>query len=786
MQPVLKITTLISALFLSGMIYAAEPHSLTKIGLSGYHSQPRGALLGADSALPLAKNKGAIMMNRATPTNQWYSSVVFSPKHSDVIHAHPVTYRTSAEGFELGLATKRAVVTEGNQDQIYHAIKAGNTASLSPKKGRRVEIRYPHQAAITVGSTGFNIEETRLANATDWSVDIQVANQSKALNATILHGSPFSYYELSDGDATFKFSTEAIRATKTTDPKVMAFSVAGQPYAIFAPTGAKWEWLSPTQLVLKLPRPANYFSIAALPDNHDETLKEFLEHAYAFVRNTHVAWKYDENNSIVRTTYTVTTEVKEGHNKTALIGLYPHQWRNTKTDQPLKYAYSTVRGNIKILAANEFSTTLPYQGILPYWGSIENIKDKEWLNSVMEGDHAKAASIFGRQHGKGTYWTGKALAALGHLMHIAAQQGNIKARDAMLKIMKQRMETWFSGTDGTAYFVYDKQLGTLAGYPDEFGSVKEMNDHHFHYGYWIQAAAQIALYDPDWASQEKWGGIVEMMIKDIATTERGRADYPFIRNFDVYEGHGWASGLALTPDGNNEESSSESMNAWASIILWGALTHNTPLRDLGIYLYTTQAESINNYWLDVHNQVLAPEFGNIVASMVFGGKYAYNTWWTEEPRQTHGINMLPITPASIYLGRYPDYIKKNISAIDEAKQQYVSHSGNDETPDDIWQDILNSYLALADPELALKSWNPKGSIETGETRTHTLHWLLSLKEMGIPDFSVTANTPFYSVFKNSNGTKKYLAFNPTQTDIDVKFSDGKNLKVPALRLVREQ
>ncbi len=765
------------------MIYASD--SLIKIGLAGYHSQPKGALLSADSALPIAKHKGAKMMNRATPTNQWYSSIVFAPQHSEVLHAHPLTYRTSATGFELGLATKRAVVTEGNQDQIFHAINAGDTSSLPMKEGRRTEIRYPHQAAIIIGSTDFNIEETRLANATDWSVDIQVANKNKALNATILHGSPFSYYELSDGDATFKFSNEATHSIKQIDPKVMAFSIAGQSYAIFAPTGGKWEWVSPTQLVLKLPKPANYFSIAALPNNQDETLKEFFKYAYAFVRDTKVTWKYDENSSTVQTTYSVTTDVKEGSNKTALIGLYPHQWRNTKNNQALNYEYSTVRGKIKLIAANEFSTTLTYQGILPYWGSIENAKDSEWLNSVMEGDHAKASSIFGRQFGKGTYWTSKALAALGHLMNIAAQQGNTKTRDNMLKLMKQRMETWFSGTDGTAYFMYDKQLGTLAGYPDEFGSVKEMNDHHFHYGYWIQAAAQIALYDPEWASQEKWGGMVELLIKDIATTERGRADFPFLRNFDVYEGHGWASGLALTPDGNNEESSSESMNAWASLILWGALTNNTPLRDLGIYLYVTEAESINNYWFDVHNQVFAPEFGNAVASMVFGGKYAYNTWWTEEPRQTHGINILPITPASIYLGRYPDYIKKNINAIDEAKRHYVSHSGNDETPDDIWQDLLNSYLALADPELALKNWKPKGSTEVGETRTHTLHWLLSLKEMGTPDFSVSANTAFYSVFKNSNGTRKYLAFNPTKSEIDVKFSDGKALKVPALRLVRE-
>ena len=39
---------------------------------------------------------------------------------------------------------------------------------------------------------------------------------------------------------------------------------------------------------------------------------------------------------------------------------------------------------------------------------------------------------------------------------------------------------------------------------------------------------------------------------------------------------------------------------------------------------------------------------------VFGGKYAYNTWWTQEPRQIFGINLLPITPAST-MGELADH-----------------------------------------------------------------------------------------------------------------------------------
>ena len=82
--------------------------------------------------------------------------------------------------------------------------------------------------------------------------------------------------------------------------------------------------------------------------------------------------------------------------------------------------------------------------------------------------------------------------------------------------------------------------------------------------------------------------------------ERGRADFPFLRNWDAYEAHTWANGIGagVGEFGNNNESSSESINAWAGLILWGEVTGNKALRDLGIYLYTNEIESINHYWFE--------------------------------------------------------------------------------------------------------------------------------------------------------------------------------------------
>ncbi len=164
--------------------------------------------------------------------------------------------------------------------------------------------------------------------------------------------------------------------------------------------------------------------------------------------------------------------------------------------------------------------------------------------------------------------------------------------------------------------------------------------------------------------------------------------------------------------------------------------------------------------------------------MVFGGKYAHNTWWTDEPRQIKGINLLPMAPFSVYLGRDPAYVKRNVGTLPKDTETYLARGKNyNEFPKDGWQDIFAKYLTLADPTAALALWDRYGSVELGETRTHTLHWMLSLSEMGTPDFSVIANTALYSVFARSDGRKTYLAYNAGKTPISVRFSDGKTMDV---------
>lgn len=736
---------------------AAQP---VKAGEGAYHLGPKSG----DKGLPAAPLRTEALLKQAAPTSQWYSTLIFNPKPFPVF-VQPMTVRTTGQGFEMALPSKEVTTTER----------------------RDTEIAYPHKNPLLLQPVAFEPGPAKLAGVGDWSIDIAFARGADDMRVTVARGNPYAYVQLTRGDLRVRLPSTGERFDGGADPRVLALRVGGKAYALFAPTGARWEAVSATEWIGRLPAGKGYVSAAVLPDDKAETLALLARHAYAFVQGTRVQWRYDVAASRVETTFSASTKTMEGPDAGPLYGLYPHHWfGNASVEGKLGPAYDTVRGKIRLLAAPAFSTTAPYVGFVPWWPAVGDSPRRAELADVMKTDLRNARRLM-LPEGQSAYWQGKGLQRIVKLLDVHEQQGDKEARDQLLAMLKKRMEEWLGGADSKRYFFVDRTLGAVASYPDEFFAIAEVNDHHFWYGYWIRAAAEIALRDPAWAAKERWGAMIDLLVADIATAERGRADFPFLRNFDPYEGHSWANGLGGVGDygayGNNQESSSEAINAWAGLVLWGEVTGNRELRDLGAWLYATEAQAIEHYWFDVHGLVLAPEYRNVDVAQLFGGKYIHNTWWTDDPRQITGINLLPITTASTYIARHPAYIRKNLAALKDEQALWASR-GKKVDPPDIWQDIFAKYLALADPAAALAQWNRWGAVELGETRSHTLHWLLSLDQLGTPDLSVSADTPLHAVFRRADGRRSYLAFNAGKAPIDVRFSDGQRLQVAPGALAR--
>jgi endoglucanase Acf2 len=739
----------------SASLTAALPASAqpVKLGAGAYHLTPKSG----DKAVPAAPFRTEAMLKRAAPTSQWYSTLIFNPK-PEALFVQPITVRTTPAGLEFALPSKEAI-TSVRQD---------------------VEIRYPHRDPLLISPVAFEPGKAKLAGADDWSIDISFANGADDMRATVARGHPYASFQLTRGDLRLRLPAAAQRLHEQADARVLALKVGAKTYALFGPTGVRWEAVSPTEWIARMPAGAGYASVAALPDDQAATLAVFTRHAYAFIQQTRVEWRYDEAASRVETTFKATTKVMEGPDNGPLLGLYPHQWfKNAAVDgQLLGPAFDTVRGKLRLLAASQFKTTTAYNGFVPYWPGITASPRLDDLKDVMQKDMATAGRELQRE-GKSAYWAGKGLQRTLKLAELFEQQGDTASRDRLLDLLKKRAEDWLSGDSSRGYVQVDKSLGVVNIYPEEFFAVTEINDHQFWFGYWIRVAAEVALRDPAWIKTDRWGGMIELLIADIATAERGRADFPFLRNWDAYEAHTWANGIGMGEFGNNNESSSEAINAWVGLILWGEVTGNKALRDLGVYLYTNEVEAINHYWFDIHGLVFAPDYKNAEVSQVFGGMYRHDTWWIDDPRQIKGINLLPVTTGHTYLGRDPAFVKRSLATLpaETALWNRIAKKPSPPPPKDIWQDVFAQYLALADPAAALKTWERWGSVELGASRSYTLHFMLSLDTMGTPDFGVTADTPLHAVFKRADGTRTYLAFNARQAPLDVKFSDGKRMTV---------
>jgi endoglucanase Acf2 len=325
------------------------------------------------------------------------------------------------------------------------------------------------------------------------------------------------------------------------------------------------------------------------------------------------------------------------------------------------------------------------------------------------------------------------------------------------------------GAPTTKDLAYAPDWSTLLPSPGSYGIASELNDHHFHYGYMIAAAATVARFDPDWARPERWGAMVDLLVKDPANWDRDEDRFPFLRNLDPYMGHSYASGHAGFAAGNNQESSSEAMNFAQAVALWGDATGRVELRDLGLFLHALEAQAIEQYWFDADQQVYPEFMPHPIAGILWDAGVAYATWWTGNVEEIHGINLLPLTGGSLYLARRP-------ATMERAWNHMVSENPGVPT---VWQDILWSWRALFDPGSALHWFETDDawSAEAGSSRAQVGFWIRSLATLGTLRTDVHADSPFAAVFER-DGTSTWVAYNGGAADRLVVFSDGNTLCVP--------
>ncbi|WP_231187213.1 glycosyl hydrolase [Haladaptatus sp. DYF46] len=691
------------------------------------------------------------------PSNDWWSSALVTG-YSNNLFFHPGYALANDSGLDVGHPTTWNYPNEDAKMNV--------------------------QRDFTLGHTAGTFADTRVDGHSDWSVTLKWGTGTAAtLTASLTKGSPFVFCEYEGGGAELGFpSAPTVWADRG---NVLGLTHDGKHYGLFAPSGDDWSGVGSATLTNALS--GGYLSVAILPDGTTSTLDAFERYAYNFVMDTgagdatRVSPTYDRSAGEIRTTYSFATDNKPesqvGGNAT-ITGLYPHHHKYTD-DALSSYTYECPRGTMKTLSGSAFTTTHPFRGVLPFLPD-EGTYDRSELASYVDDVSASLG-------GSDTYSTGKEFGRAAEAAPIANQVGNTSKRDALHDAIRSRLENWLtagSGESGTLFY-YDDGWGTLIGYPDSYGSASGMNDHHFHYGYFVRGAAETVRNDESWGDDGNWGGMVDLIVRDYANWERpNRANpqepatnpadsFPFLRNFSPFTGHSWASGTAEFAGGNDQESSSEAINAYGAMVQWAVYTGNDEMLNWAAYLYTHEVISAMEYWFDVDDQNQPEGWSHDTAGIVWGVKYSYATWFNGDAEAIHGINYLPFGGHSLYLGWDSQLAERNYSEAVE----------NDDNGGDwnLWPDIMWNYRVFSNPSDAKSMFQAKKSSyspEAGETKARTYHWIYNIDGMGNPDPSVTADYPLAYVFDDGTG-KTYVAYNGESSAITVSFSDGTSLSVPA-------
>eukprot|EP00595_Chromulina_sp_UTEXLB2642_P000252 CAMPEP_0196762572 /NCGR_PEP_ID=MMETSP1095-20130614/2279_1 /TAXON_ID=96789 ORGANISM="Chromulina nebulosa, Strain UTEXLB2642" /NCGR_SAMPLE_ID=MMETSP1095 /ASSEMBLY_ACC=CAM_ASM_000446 /LENGTH=448 /DNA_ID=CAMNT_0042113835 /DNA_START=1227 /DNA_END=2573 /DNA_ORIENTATION=+ len=388
------------------------------------------------------------------------------------------------------------------------------------------------------------------------------------------------------------------------------------------------------------------------------------------------------------------------------------------------------------------------------------------------------------------YAFGKQIGRIARLALIADEFGISNARQQAVVTMETLLSPWLSGSN-TNYLVYDKTWGGIVPLHGLDSNVNDFgagwySDHHFHYGYFVNAFATLAKLDPPyWAINRP---AMESVIRDICNPDGADPDFPFFRHKDLYDGHSWASGLFQQGNGKGQESSSESVNAYYGAYLYGLATGNADLTRIAHLMFTMEVQSTKVYWHMTDNDVPDLYDSIFAANRMLGNIGAIDitssTWFGSKFEYVHGINMMPLSPATAVLfdqqyvmqqwpvlgsrlnaihNTVPDQYRKCSASKDCAALglvgnccpnnenvflqccNYTAESLGVDLVQDEWRAFIYVDHAVVDRDAAWEEIRVTNGFGPGNSKTNCLYWAASRPAPPI-NYSTTVQKPDYNSF----------------------------------------
>lgn len=733
---------------------------------------------------PILPQLVAPAADKPTMTHRWWGSISFmgemrvgDPNGAGYITPDPMTARITERGVRIlgipgGLRTN-PTATQYSIPDPFNEVFDG----------------------IAVGNSDYSNLEAYLKDYSDGSVTVQWQSAgTPVMEATFVHGSPYAYFTALRGNLQLRTKAgdggeKGVFYQQGNSLGVWT-SVAGD-YNNFLITGHDATTFSGANSnTIGVNNASKRLTITLLPQVSGTPsaamIADFAQQAVNRIDKVNITYSVNRNSNKV----TVTHKYQfNGAPVTTMAGLLPMAWKNAN-QAFTPYKVRSARGITKFAKTSSFSYTIPFVGVLPYLPETIGDYDNAQLRQLVS-EFVNQGSANWNGH-TDTYWAGKNYGKVAELAAIARSIGMTAEADQLIQWLKAELQDWFRANsngslDTTKYFSYDSNWNTLLGYDESFGSQQQLNDHHFHYGYFVRAAAEICRVDESWCSAAQYGPMVELLIRDYAA-DRNDSMFPYLRNFDPANGFSWASGHANFVLGNNNESTSEAANAYGAMVLYGQITRNKALTDRGMYLHASSTAAYWEYWNNLDRfRGLGGDYDNFDAaypkmttSIIWGSGHVFSTWFSGAYAHILGIQGLPLSPLVLHIGQHADYLENYVElGLSQSSNGKPSGLINDQ-----WRDVWWNIWAMTDGQAALDDMLSYGFNyvpEAGETKAHTYHWVHTLKQLGhlaTGTGALTASSPSAVAF-NNNGIMTYIAYNFGCSAQYVRFSDGMTLNVPA-------
>jgi endo-1,3(4)-beta-glucanase len=654
---------------------------------------------------------------------------------------------------------------------------------------------------IAISNSQYTELDAFLKDYSDASVTVMwKSGNVDVMEATFVHGSPYAYFKVYAGNPIIK-----TKATNSAEKGTFYeygnnlgvwTDVAGiKNYFVITGEGTT-EFSNIDSNEIAFSNSSKEFTVTYIPTLSGVPNDNMTEYFVSYARNivSSVEIDHEVNDQTNEVTVTHVYLDNNGSMVDTIVGMHPMHWKFSDANTS-SYKIRSARGMIKFAQLSDFNYKIPSVGILPTLPAIANSYDQATLEQFVKDfvEPGERSWIYdGDNMTIDTYWSGKAYGKVAEVAAIANTLGMDNESSVLINWLKSELSDWFNAeTDGqldeTRYFVYDDQWDTILGMDEAYGSHQRLADHHFHYGYFVRAAAEICRVDKSWCSEEQYGPMIELLIRDYAASDDDDM-FPPTRNFDPANGFSWADGRADALAGNNNESTSEAATAYGAIILYGLATGNDDLVKKGTYLHASTSAAYWQYWNNIdgyknrggdHDNFING-YNLITTSIIWSAGADFSTWFSPKRAHILGIQGLPSSPLIFHVGLYEEYMADYVElGLSESSNGKPSGLGDDE-----WKDLWWNLWAMVDAESSIQDYNSvNGNYdpEAGESKAHTYQWIHVFDALGtlqVGTGSLTSNHPAAVAFKK-NGVTTYVAYNYENNPITVSYSDGKSFSVPA-------